>query len=461
MLRAILLNKQKRELQIQLDELRKTDLKKREEELGQAIEETQTEEEQLAVEEEIKKYEEEKEAIEIQSKELEGKIKAIDDELEELEEKHKEVKEREKVQEKREGEIYMVNKKLFGGFTREQAMKITQREDVQRFLMQVRIGAPEAKGGGIKNANLLIPEILVGILRDNIHQYSKLLSKVWMRALVGKARVIVPGTIPEAVWTEACAKLNELSISFNDIEMDGYKVGGYIPICKATLKDATDVDLWNEIMYMLAQAIGLALDKAILYGTGQKMPLGILTRLAQKSEPGGYSKTSRKWEDLSTKNILKATGTKAEELFADIVTKSAAAKSNYSNGVKFWAMNETTWTMLQSKLVTFNASGAVVSSMNMTMPILGGDIVILPFIPDGDIIGGYGNTYLLVERDAMELEYSEHVQFLEENIVFKGTARYDGAPVIAESFVAININGGTVKTTMEFAEDKANTTPGA
>ena len=38
--------------------------------------------------------------------------------------------------------------------------------------------------------------------------------------------------------------------------------------------------LAGEIIDALGRAIGLALDKAILYGTGTRMPLGIVTRLA-------------------------------------------------------------------------------------------------------------------------------------------------------------------------------------
>ena len=54
--------------------------------------------------------------------------------------------------------------------------------------------------------------------------------------------------------------------SFNQIELDGYKVGGYIAICNATLEDS-DLNLASEILNMIGQAIGLALDKPILYGT--------------------------------------------------------------------------------------------------------------------------------------------------------------------------------------------------
>ena len=207
---------------------------------------------------------------------------------------------------------------------------------------------------------------------------------------------------------------------------------------------------------MLAQAIGLALDKAILYGTGKKMPLGIVTRLAQKAQPENYSVKARKWVDLSTTNIKQVAGTKAEELIANLLVEASNAKANYSTGKKFWAMNEATYTLLQSKLITFNSNGALVSAINNTMPILNGDIVILPFLAEGDIIGGYGDLYVLAERSGMSLASSDQVQFIEENTVFKASARYDGKPTIAEGFVALNIAGKAPTTTMTFAEDKAN-----
>ena len=97
--------------------------------------------------------------------------------------------------------------------------------------------------------------------------------------------------------------------------------------------------------------------------------------------------------------------------------------------------------------------------MQKVMPIIGGNIETLDFIPDNVIIGGFGDLYLLAERKGMVIKQSEHVLFLEDATVFKGTARYDGLPVIAEGFVAIGINGVTPTAEMTFAEDTANTTP--
>jgi HK97 family phage major capsid protein len=90
------------------------------------------------------------------------------------------------------------------------------------------------------------------------------------------------------------------------------------------------------------------------------------------------------------------------------------------------------------------------------MPAIGGDIVELDFIPDDNIIAGYGELYLLAERAGMKMASSEHAMFVEDKTVYKATARYDGMPVIAEGFVVIGINNVTPTTTMAFAQDTAN-----
>lgn len=64
----------------------------------------------------------------------------------------------------------------------------------------------------------------------------------------------------------------------------------------------------------------------------------------------------------------------------------------------FWAMNSVTYNQMMSNATVIDATGAIVARVNGVMPVVGGDIVVLEFIPDGDIIGGFGDLYLLGER---------------------------------------------------------------
>lgn len=449
--------------------LREEDFQKRSQDLESSLEEAKTDEEISTVEGAIDDLEKEKSDVEEKKSSLENEIETLEKELEELNAKAPSNQQRSAAtqpgqvdnQIQTRGELGMkVNKGFFKGMERAAAAELIKREEVKGFLDKIRQGEiPSEKRSmqtrAVEGGELGIPDVILGLIRDNLHRYSKLISKVNLRSIPGTSRTNIVGDIPEAVWTEACATLNELSIKFYQVETDGYKVGGYIPICNALLEDS-DFNLANEIMDALGQAMGLAIDKAILYGTGVKMPVGIVTRLAETAQPAYWGTKAPTWKNLSATNLDQVSGADAKTLFANMIRFSGKAKANYGNGGKFWAMNETTYTELQARLVEFNAAGALVSSMNNTMPIIGGDIVTLPFMKDGDIVGGYGSQYLLAERAGSQFAVSEHVQFIQDNTVYKATSRYDGKPILGNGFVAFNISGANPTTTVVFAPDEAN-----
>ena len=340
---------------------------------------------------------------------------------------------------------------------------IAKREDVQDFLTRTRESIREKRALG--NVGLLIPEVLVPMLRQEIADNSVLYKHVNVVRVGGEARQNIMGEVSEAVWTDCCANLNELTLSFNDLEMDCYKVGGFFALCNANIEDA-DVDLLAEILTAIARAIGVALDKAILYGrsgAGKKMPLGIVTRLAQESQPESYPATARAWVDLHSTNIGSINGASVTGVafFQALAAKVAKAKKkHYTAGEKLWVMNEATWLAVQAQALNFNAAGALASGVGRTMPVLGGEVEIYDFMPDNDIVVGYFDLYTLGERAGSKFATSEHVRFLQDQTVVKGTARYDGAPAIAEAFVLINIANSSPATTATFAADGANTVAG-
>lgn len=453
-LKVLMLRKKLDEAKKQMAALRETEksFEKREEELATAIEEASTEEEQKTVEDAVAEFEADKERNSDEIGKLADTIAQIEADIATEEARQDTTPTEEK---REEVKPMSTRSKIFAKLNMEQRAAMFEQQDVKDFLARAREAITNKRA--ITNAGLLIPKVFLGLLRENIEEYSKLYKHVFVRPVNGTARETVMGTIPEGVWTEMCANLNELDLGFNDVEVDGYKVGGFFAICNATLEDS-DIDLAGEILTALAQAIGLALDKAILYGTGTKMPLGVVTRLAQTEEPASYSETERAWVDLHTTNIISisAANTDGIKLFKNIILASGAAKGKYARGEKVWCMNETTRTRLLAEGLSINAAGVIVSGMNGTMPVVGGVAEVLSFIPDNVIIGGYFELYLLAERAGTRLAQSEHVRFIQDQTVFKGTARYDGKPVIAEGFVAIGINGVTPNATMSFAPDTAN-----
>lgn len=448
---------------------RTAQLAAREAELETAVGEAKTEEERSAVQELcdafLAEQSEHRSAVDALQAEIDTATNdktAAEEELRSLEENSPKAPAAQPGEPKtRKDENYMPKSQLraFGAMTMEQRSALIQRDDVQTFLadFRARFADGNAQRRSVSGADLLIPEVLLDVVRENVGEYSKLVSKVRTVSVSGSARQPIMGTIPEAVWTEACAALNELYFTVGQVEVDGYKVGGYVAVCNATIEDAPA--LLAEIVSGIGAAIGIALDKAILFGTGVKMPLGIATRLAQESKPSGYSDKAREWKDLHQSNVVtipsgSATGI---TLYQQILQASANAKGNYSTGGLFWAMSRATLVKLQVEATNINAAGSIVSILNGTMPVVGGDIVVFDndIIPDNTIVGGYGDLYLLAERAGTAVGYSDQPLYIQDQTVVKGTARYDGVPVIAEGFVVIGI-GAAPTTSVSFAPDVAN-----
>ena len=454
-LKVLMLRKKISEKRAALEELRKAaeGFTTREAELAQSIEEARTEEEKATVEEAVSEFEAEQADNAAKQKTLQDEIAAAENEIKEIED----AAPAGGGQEARKEQKQMETRIKFFGLNAQERDAFFARGDVKDFLGRTRELGKQNRA--VTGAELLIPTVMLDLIREKVTKYSKLVGRVRLRSVPGHARQNIMGTIPEAVWTEMIANLNELELTFNQVETDGYMVAGYIAIPNSILEDS-DIALASEIISALGQSIGYALDKAILYGTGVKMPLGVVARLAQTAKPSDYPVAARPWADLHTSNIQTVTSANSAgvKLFQSIIKASGAAKGKYSTGGKLWVMNDTTFTTLMAEAVSINAAGAIVSGQMGTMPVIGGDIIILDFVPDNNIVGGYGDLYVLAERAGTAISQSEHVRFLQNQTVFKGVARYDGLPAIAEGFVAIGIGGTAPSTSVTFAADDANKT---
>lgn len=444
------------------------DFATREAELEAAIGEATTEEEQTAVTEQVETFETEKKEHEEAKTALEEEIAGLEEELSAAEADPPEDRgfRIPEMRERRERTMptmninirsLPMNVRAFDALPMERREQIVKRSEVKAFLDKMR--SCKGSSRAISGAELEIPIVFLELISENMYRYSKLLNRVRVRSVRGEARQTIAGTVPEAIWTEMCGAINELSFVFNQITMDGYKVAGYVPVCNSLLED-TDIELSSWIIEMLAESIAYAIDKAILYGKGgsYNMPLGIVTRLAQTSKPSNYPANAPAWVDLHTSNLIKIDGATmtGAQFWSALVEATGNTFNRYARGTMFWAMNSKTYAKLKSKLITFTATGDIVANLFGTLPIVTGDVDILEFIPDNDIIGGYGDLYLWIDRASMVIDQSEHVQFIQDNTVFRGKARADGQPVIPQAFVGINIANTEVTTAVDFAADTAN-----
>lgn len=451
MLKALVLGKRISDLRKKLDDLNSADadFDKREAELTadfNSITEESTQEEKAAVEEAMNQFDSDKAAHEEEKKNLEREISDTEAELSELEKKQEEQPdEKAPADEKADDEertawkgeeFKMFKTRSIRNMSVEERSRFAQSEAVHNFAESVRTMALISQKRAVTGGDLTIGTEILPLIESEIYESSQLIPHVHVVNVSGTARQNIVGAIPEGIWTEMCATLNELAISFTDVEVDGYKIGGYVPVCNALLKDS-DINLADEVIHLIGEGIAYGIDKAIVYGTGTKMPTGFAPTATKVSASG---KT-----DLALyKALVEATG-----------------NLKHARGDLFWVMNQATKASLIASSMSINSAGAIVAGTQNTMPVIGGALIVCDFVPANELLGGYGQDYLLAEREGITLAMSEHARFIEDETVFKGIARYDGKPVFADGFVAIGLTGdptAAIDADHPFAGTTADTT---
>lgn len=438
-----------------------------------------------ATEEERKAFDDEAAEIEKEDGELRKKeedaqnradeagerIKKIDEELEDIRKRFEEGSKKVKEQEKKPAENQNESEVYVGMNKRERIVELVKREDVKGFLENVK-GLRER---GVSGADLTIPQVMLPLIGEAAGQYSVLEKHLDVSNVTGDAVQNILANVPEAVWTEAKDWVKELELKVYQMKTYGHKVSGFIPLHISDMEDSAE-NLAAIVIDALGKGIGLAKDKAVLYGTGVNMPVGIMTRLAAAAQPAWWAtqwagEDAPAFKNLSAANIgaVSKAGVAGLDLMREMFAVLGGVKRVYGTGSegKFWAMSTSTWAYLQGQLLSFNAAGAIVSAANSQMPVIGGSVEKLDFIPDGVVVGGYGGNYKWINRRGVKISVGDQVRFLQDQILCKGTAKADGAPMAGEAFAAFNIkstakptasmsfNAGTVSREEEVLGDEA------
>ena len=461
-LRVLMLNSEIAALRSQFTPLEQTrdGFAAREEQLRQAISEAATDEERGVVSTAIETFEQERSTNAAEISRIQGEIEQREEQIRSLEAAQTPPPASNSVPNSgtgntnhERGNVEMSNpERRWFGLTYQQRDELLARDSTKEFLQRFR--QLRAQQNSATGAELGIPTEFMQILRDLTYQNSKLWKYVHSESLRGNARQNIVGTASDAVWTETVANINEIVLDFTQLEVDGYMLAGYMAISNAVLADDSDLQLLTSILNANARA----LDKSIAYGTGVKMPVGFITRLAASAKPSWWGKDQGDFIALNTSHILKLDidSTSGAAFFGSLIEALGIADPKYSDGRAFWIMNRKTHIRLMAKALAFDAAAALAAGINNTFPIIGGDIVELEFMADNDIAGGFGDMMRMVEREGATIASSDIPLFLRNMTVYRSIGRYDGKPARGESFVLVNFHNTQPTTSISFAPDLAN-----
>lgn len=466
-LKVLLLRSRLAPLQTELQTLETTrdGFAAREAELEHDITEAQTDEERSVVEAAVDAFEQERSANAAEITRVQERINEINEEIRSLEAAQTPPAADPPAAEptgttntERSNHSMPINnpERRWFGLTYQERDALLTRDSTKEFLQRVR--QLRAQQNSVTGAELGIPTEFMQILRDLTYQNSKLWPYVHSEAIRGKARQNVAGTGCEAVWSEMLANINEIVLDFTQLEMDGYMLAGYIAISNAVLEDDSDLQLLTSILNAMGEANARGLDKAIVYGTGKKMPVGFITRLAASSQPEWWNNDQGDFKDLHSSHILQLDidSTSGATFFGTLIEALGIADPKYSDGRVFWVMNRKTHIRLMAKALAFDSAAAITAGINNTFPIVGGDIIELDFMADNDIAGGFGSLMRMSEREGASIASSDIPFFLRNMTVYRSIGRYDGKPARGEAFVLVNFHNTAPTTSISFAPNLAN-----
>jgi HK97 family phage major capsid protein len=400
-------------------ETKAADILKRSEDMKAALEEANNDDDLKTVEVEINNIEAENATVEQEKKTIENEIEQLENELAEVEERaaasKKDQQKQAANQNRDKGDKEAMNRLQVRELIK--SGEYYKRSEVVEFYEKFK--NLRAVTGG----ELVIPEVVVNRIMEILGDYSTLYPIVDKIRVKGTARILIDTDTTPAQWVEMNAALPAGDVgTIASLDFDGFKVGKVTFVDNYLLQDSV-INLDEYVSKKIARAIALALDAAILNGTGVagKQPSGILPAV-----PVGNQVTIGAEDGLAA--FVKPIGLIDTGLDAVGEITAVMKRSTYYAYLFEYSLNA-------------NSAGENVAKLpNLTRPdILGMPVVFNNNMPADQILYGDFDMYTLVERENITIDNSEHVRFVEDQMAFRGKGRFDGKPTKNEAFVLVTV----------------------
>ncbi|MDZ5712245.1 phage major capsid protein [Jeotgalibacillus haloalkalitolerans] len=284
------------------------------------------------------------------------------------------------------------------------------------------------EGQGFVGVEELVPATVIDRVFEDLSTNHPMLNAINFVNTTGVTQwVMKKGDVNPAWWGKLCDAIKELlDNGFETLNMNLYKLSAFIPVCKAML-ELGPVWLDRYVRAVLMEAMAIALEEAIVKGTGADQPIGMIKDLAGAVVEGVYpDKAGTAISDFKPKTL----GT---EVMAPLTKNGKRAVSNVImvvNPLDYWSriFAETTY---------LTNSGTYVYGV---LPIPG-TIIQSVSVPTGKMIAGVASDYFMGVGSNRKIEASDEVRFIEDERVYITRMVANGRPKDNASFLVFDISG--------------------
>lgn len=287
----------------------------------------------------------------------------------------------------------------------------------------------------ITNLDVAMPNTVIDAVLDDIQSEFPLLDAIDFRNTTAITKWFYNKQgVQQAAWGALDSAITkELSGSIGDMNLTQCKLTAYMVISKDFLK-LGPAWLDRYVRAILSEANGLALEMAVVDGDGQNSPIGMSRDLSKGNTNEGVTTYSRK------------TATKVTVLdpvtYGGILAKLTKTPSGRQRKVREVIMvvnPEDYLTKVMPATTIMTPQGTYVSD-------------VLPFptrviqsvgVEAGHAVVGLAKRYFLglgTSKSGL-IDYSDHVQFLEDNRVYTSHLYGNGMPLDNAAFEYLDISG--------------------
>lgn len=282
--------------------------------------------------------------------------------------------------------------------------------------------------GGFAGSEKLLPATVIDRVFEDLVANHPLLAAIDFVNVTGVTEWIIRNEDAQGAWwgslTDAIKK--QLAHTFSKEKTDLYKLSAFIPVAKAMLDLGPE---WIDkfVRTVLAESMAIALEEAIIKGTGKEQPIGMIKNLSGAVVEGVYSdKAATVLNDLEPQTL-------GEKVMAPLTKGGKRAVTKVImvvNPLDYWKK-------IFAKTTVLTQSGTYVYGV---MPIPG-DFIQSVAVPEGKMIVGVAKDYFMGVGSNQKIESSDDYKFLEDERTYLTKQYANGKPKDNTSFLVFDITG--------------------
>jgi len=296
-------------------------------------------------------------------------------------------------------------------------------------------------GAGFDGVETLMPATIFERVFEDLRQNHELLSEINFINTTSMTEIITRNSAVEASWWGDLSSTVEkkLSGAFKKEQTKLHKLSSYVPVSKPML-DLGPQWLDRFVREILFESLAMALELAIVDGTGNGQPIGMTKNLVggtygagdQPVLDGDALEGDYKPKALVTITDLEPStlGTKIMSPLTKNGTRSVSKVLLIVNPLDYWSkiFPQTTYLTADKSYVygVLPIPAKIIQSVAITQ---------------GQMVAGMSKDYFMGVGSDQKITVSDHYKFLEDERTYLAKQYANGKPMDNDSFISFDISG--------------------